>query len=144
MAESKLAKYIRKGISPEESRHPEITAPRLKTQGGAGFGSVDFSLHWSAITQPFQMVPEPHNHDFEQYLIFAGGGSNPADLGGEVELMLGEDKGNMEKFVFTEATSVFIAKGLYHGPLTFRKINDPAKPIMFIDLFFTPEYIRKT
>jgi hypothetical protein len=144
MAESKLAKYIRKGIYKGEPRHPEITAPRLKTQGGGDFGSIDFSLYWSAITQAFQMVPEPHTHDFEQYLIFAGGGSNPADLGGEVELMLGEDKKTMEKFVFTEATTVFIAKGLYHGPLTFRKVNDPAKPIIFADLFFTPEYIRKT
>jgi hypothetical protein len=144
MAESKLAKYIRKGVSTEPSRHPEITAPRLLTKGGDGFGNVDFSMHLSAVTQPFQMVPEPHNHDFEQYLIFAGSGPDTVDLGGEVELSLGEDKEHMEKFVFTEATSVFIAKGLYHCPLNFKKVNDPAKPIIVIDLYFTPEYIRKT
>jgi hypothetical protein len=144
MAESGLAKYIRKGISDVPSRHSEITVPSLKTQGGGGFGSVDFSMNWSAITQPFQMVPEPHTHDFEQFLIFAGNGPNMVDLGGEVELTLGEDKENLETFVFTEATSVFIAKGLYHGPLTFRKVNDPAKPILFIDMFFSPEYIRNT
>jgi hypothetical protein len=61
-----------------------------------------------------------------------------------VGLTLGEDKENLETFVFTEATSVFIAKGLYHGPLTFKKVNDPANPILFIDMFFSPEYIRNT
>jgi hypothetical protein len=32
---------------------------------------------------------------------------------------------------------------LYHGPLNFKKINDPKKPILFHDLFFAPEYKRR-
>jgi len=65
------------------------------------------------------------------------------ELGGEVELTLSKDGKNLEKFVFTEATTVYVPAGLYHCPLNFKKINDPSKPILFHDLFFSPEYSRK-
>lgn len=144
MAESKLAKYIRRGVTTAETPHPEVTAPRLSLKSDADFGGQDFSMSWWGITEPFEMVTESHAHDFDQFLIFAGGDiTNMVDLGGEVELTLGEDRENPEKFVFTEATTVFIPKGLYHGPLNFKKVNNPAKPILFHDLFFSPEYKRK-
>jgi hypothetical protein len=65
------------------------------------------------------------------------------DLGGEVELTLSEDGVNLEKFVITEATNVYIPKGLYHCPLNFKRVDNPDKPILFYDLFFSPEYKRK-
>jgi hypothetical protein len=65
------------------------------------------------------------------------------DLGGEVELTLSEDGVHLEKFVITKATNVYVPKGLYHCPLNFKKINNPKKPILFHDLFFSPEYKRK-
>jgi len=69
--------------------------------------------------------------------------TNMMDLGGVVELTLSEDGVNLEKFIITEATNVYVPKGLYHCPLNFKKINDPKKPILFHDLFFSPEYKRK-
>jgi hypothetical protein len=101
-------------------------------------------MSWWAITEPFQMVDETHSHDFDQFLIFVGGDlANMTDLGGEVELTLSEDGVNKETFCITEATNVYIPKGLYHGPLNFKKINNPKKPILFHDLFFAPEYKRR-
>jgi len=49
---------------------------------------------------------------------------------------------NRKKFIITEATNVFIPKGLYHCPLNFKKIYDPQKPILFHDLFFAADYKR--
>ena len=143
MAASKYAKYIRKSVVLTKTPHPEVTSPRLALRSDEAYGNKNFSMSWWAITEPFEMVTENHKHDFDQYLIFAGGDlTNMVDLGGEVELGLSEDGKKIEKLVITEATTVFIPKGLYHGPLNFRKVNDPRKPILFHDLFFAPEYKR--
>lgn len=137
-------KYIREALMTDDIPHPEVTAPRLALRSGAdGFGSPEFRMTWWAITEPFEMVSELHAHDFDQFVIFVGGDlTNMVDLGGEVELTLSEDGINRETFVFTEARTVYIPKGLFHCPLNFKKINDPAKPILFHDLFFASKYMR--
>jgi hypothetical protein len=144
MARSKLEKYFRNPVVTAETPHPEVSAPRLGLKSDKDFGNRDFSMSWWAITEPFEMVKENHAHDFDQFLIFVGGDlTNMEDLGGEVELTLSEDGVHLEKFVITKATNVYVPKGLYHCPLNFKKINNPKKPILFHDLFFSPEYKRK-
>ena len=144
MARADLEKYIRKGVVASETPHPEVSAPRLGLRSDKDFGDMNFSMSWWAITKPFQMVDECHAHDFDQFLIFAGGDlTNMPDLGGEVELTLSLDNKDLQKFVITEATTIYVPAGLYHCPLNFKTINDPKKPILFHDLFFSPEYKRK-
>jgi hypothetical protein len=145
MAKSELEKYFRKNVSTKKHTHPEVTAPSLELKSDKDFGNLNFQLSCSAISQPFEMVSENHCHDFDQFLIFTGGdGTNMPDLGGVVELTLSKDGKKLENFTITEATTVFIPAGLYHCPLNFKKINDPKKPIIFQDLFFTANYVRKT
>jgi len=68
---------------------------------------------------------KPHNHDFEEYLVFLGTNpEDPQDLGGEVELWI-ED----EKYIITKSTAVFIPRGLYHCPLLFHRIDRPFQVI---------------
>ena len=147
MAESKLEKYIRRNMNvPEDiqQRHLEVKSPVLGLTSDQSFGSKNFSMSWWPIAEPFEMVSETHAHDFDQFLLFVGGDiSNMTDLGGEVELTLGEKGGKLEKFVFTTATAVYIPAGLLHCPLNFKKVNNPNKPILFHDLFFAGEYKRK-
>lgn len=147
MAGSKLEKYIRRNMkAPEEvqQRHLEVKSPVLGLVSDQSFGKKNFSLSWWAISQPFEMISETHAHDFDQFLVFVGGDKkNMTDLGGKVELTLGEKEGELEKFVFTTATAVHIPAGLLHCPLNFKKVNNPAKPILFHDLFFAGEYKRK-
>jgi hypothetical protein len=139
-----LEKYVRKGVMTDVTPHPEVTAPRLGLRSDKDFGGLNFAMSWWAITEPFEMVAENHAHDFNQFLIFAGGDlTKMPELGGVVELTLSLDGKNLEKFVITEATTIFVPAGLYHCPLNFKKINDPKKPILFHDLFFSPEYKRK-
>jgi hypothetical protein len=144
---SKLEKYIRRDVlapaelSKQISDH--VTTPQLCLQSGKDFGNINFKLAWIAVSQPFIMEAAPHKHDNDQFLLFVGGDlNNMLDLGGEVELTLSEDGKKLEKFVFTKATWVFVPRGLYHCPLNFKKINDPAKPILFHDFFLGEEYKR--
>jgi len=147
MAESKLEKYIKRDMKvPEEiqQRHLEVKSPVLGLSSDQKLGNKNFALSWWPISEPFEMVSEPHAHDFDQFLIFVGGDlKNMTDLGGEVELTLGESKNKLEKFVFTTATTVYVPAGLFHCPLNFKKVNDPNKPILFHDFFFSREYKRK-
>ncbi len=147
MAESELEKYIKRNIKvPEDiqQRHIEVKSPVLGLISDQSFGNYNFSLSWWPVAEPFEMVSETHAHDFDQFLIFVGGDiTNMSDLGGEVELTLGEKGGKVEKFVFTTATTVYIPAGMMHCPLNFKKVNNPDKPILFQDLFFDREYKRK-
>jgi mannose-6-phosphate isomerase-like protein (cupin superfamily) len=138
---SALEKYVRKTASAKEGHHKEVTAPRLTLTSDKAFGNREFSIAWQPITRPFVMVSENHAHDFDQFLFFSGGdGLNLPDLGGVVELTLSKDGKKMEKFTITESTCVYIPAGLYHCPLNFKKINDPKKPVIFANLYFTSNY----
>jgi hypothetical protein len=138
---SKLEKYIRRDVlAPAEAVKPiadHVKAPCLELKSDQNFGNKNFRLGFVPVSQPFVMEAAPHKHDNDQFLLFTGGDiNNMVDLGGEVELTLSEDGKNLEKFVFTKATWVFVPRGLYHCPLNFKKINDPSKPILFHDFFF--------
>jgi hypothetical protein len=147
MPKSNLEKYIRRNMKvPEEiqKRHTEVKSTVLGLISDQSFGDKNFSFSWWPISEPFEMISETHAHDFDQFLFFVGGDiNNMADLGGEVELTLGEKGGKLEKFVFTTATTVFIPAGMLHCPLNFKKVNNPNKPILFHDMFFAREYKRK-
>jgi hypothetical protein len=139
MAEKKTSKYIRTGVT-SPSNHPEVSSPILSLRSDEGFGNLQFSMALEPITQPFQMLSDSHKHDFDQFLCFIGGDPrNALDLGGEVELTLSEDGKEMEKHVFTTATTVYIPKGLYHAPLNFKRVD---KPMTFINMYFSSEYKR--
>jgi mannose-6-phosphate isomerase-like protein (cupin superfamily) len=145
MAKSELAKYVRKTASKKKGHHPEVVFPRLGLTSDKGFGNREFSINWQPITRPFEMVKEHHYHDFDQFLFFVGGdGQNLPDLGGVVELTLSKDGKNLQKFIITKSTCVYVPAGLYHCPLNFKKINNPKKPIIFSNLYFTSNYQKLT
>lgn len=139
-------KYITRNIwhkSYPTEFHAEITKPAivLSKNEGEAKGHPPFSLSWVPITKAFEMAPKPHVHDWDEILMFIGGdATNMLNLGGEVELSLGEDENNLHKFVFTTSTIVHIVGGLWHCPLNFKKVNDPAYPIIFENLMFTTKY----
>ena len=67
------------------------------------------------------MGPLPHTHDFDEVIAFFGSNQkDPFDLGGEVELWLGD-----EKHILTKSCVVFVPKGLKHCPLIFRRVDTP-------------------
>jgi hypothetical protein len=143
MAKSEFSQYFRKTAS-KKGHHPEVVFPSLGLTSDKEFGSRAFSINFTPITKPFEMVSEHHYHDFDQFLFFTGGdGQNLPDLGGVVELTLSKDGKNKHKFTITKSSCVYIPAGMYHCPLNFKTINNPKKPIIFSNLFFTSHYEKK-
>ncbi|HSW57627.1 MAG TPA: hypothetical protein VLH15_04445 [Dehalococcoidales bacterium] len=141
MPELKTAKYV-KEAKLRKSNHKEIAGPIPMLTSDIDFGDLGFSTYWEGISQPFVHAPAPHNHDFPQYLIFLGGDvNNLMELGAEIELNLSEDGKNLEKHIITRATTIYIPPGLYHGPLIYRRVD---RPFMFIDMYFSAKYSRKS
>jgi hypothetical protein len=146
MPESLYAEFVRQGDLIRIPFHPHLDDaknPVLALDSSKDFGDKGFRMTWWGIDKPFVMESKTHSHDFDQYLIFAGGNLNDLpDLGGVVELTLGFEGRPLRKFVFTEAAMVFIPKGMLHCPLEFKEVRDPHYPILFHDFYFAPEYHR--
>jgi hypothetical protein len=99
-------------------------------------GEKNFSVLWNCITEPFLMVDNPHSHDFDQFLHFYGADPmNIGDFDAEVEISLGEEG---EKHIITEPTVLHLPAGMIHCPLEFKVVN---KPIIFMNVALTPEYV---
>ena len=95
------------------------------------------------IVEPLFMEKEPVWHDFDQICYFSGGDGNHMDqLGGVVEFSLGDEEGNLEKFIITKPTMFYIKAGMIHCPLNFIEVFDPKKPILFQDFTFASVYRR--
>jgi hypothetical protein len=108
----------------------------LGEKWGGGHLSVD-CMH---ITKPHMMVSQPHKHEFPQYLHFFSENPNDArDFDAVIEFTVGDSPENGEKYTITKPTAVYVAAGLYHGPLVFKTIN---KPVLFIDVAATGKYAR--
>jgi hypothetical protein len=146
---SKFEQYIVRNLwhkSYPQDFHAEVTKPVLGMRMNKMEGTTysPFALSWVPVTKAFLMAPEPHIHDWDEFLMFIGGDTtNLLNLGGEVEFSLGDDPDNMEKFVFTSPTVVHMTKGLWHCPLNFKRVDDPAKPVLFTNLMFTTDYTSR-
>lgn len=130
MAESKYAKYIVTEIKPslkipEYRVDLEDTLPGMLTRmiylddeviKGAFY--LECVWYWKGINK---VKVKAHTHDFDEVIAFFG--TNPDDhhdLGGEVELWLGD-----EKYLLTKSCIVFVPKGLKHCPLIIRRVDRP-------------------
>jgi hypothetical protein len=134
MAGTKYEKYfIRDCFAP----NPAGTRLMMSTRRLESFGEGNFSLDSMYIVAPQVINDKNHKHDFAQYLCFFSANPNDVkDFDAEIELALGEEQ---EKQVITSPTVAYIAAGLYHGPLTVKKLN---KPFLFIDVAMTNRYTR--
>lgn len=132
MAESRYGKYI-----VTELKRDIIEAPWSPPASEAGKGRSGRILFLDSEVVPgafyvecVWIIPpprprgasvQPHTHDYDEVIGFFG--TNPDDvhdLGGEVELWLGD-----EKHAITKSCMVFIPAGLQHCPLSFLKVDRP-------------------
>lgn len=88
-------------------------------------------------TGTMESLTVSHTHSFDEYLIFLG--TNPEDqfdLGGEVELWLGD-----EKHMLTKTCAVFAPAEMPHCPLVIHKVD---RPFIFITTGPGLGYVRKS
>ena len=120
MSELKYAKYI---ISDTENNKPELAYMRTRIlclNDEVVPGAMDITCVWYTKASN-GVVKGAHSHDFDEVLAFIG--TNPEDmhdLGGEVEIWLGD-----EKYILTKSCLVFLPKGLVHGPYSINRVDRP-------------------
>jgi hypothetical protein len=133
MADTKYGKYLTKNCIREGKGGGTI----MSTRHLDSFGEGHFSIDCGYIKSPHLMIPEPHRHEFAQYICFFSANPNVAtDFDAEIEMSLGEEQ---EKQIITAPTVAYVPAGLPHGPLNFTKVN---KPILFVDIAMIANYSR--
>ena len=120
MVESKYAKYIIKESEPDKPAFSYMRTRILCLDNDVIPGALNVNCVW--YMKGFDKVlKETHTHDFDEVLAFIGTNpENPYDLGGEIELWLGD-----EKHMLTKSCLVFLPKGLSHCPLIIKKVDRP-------------------
>ena len=87
-----------------------------------------FEFAWiNDPSKPNQQVSE-HIHDFDEIIMQLGSDPNASrDLGAELELYIGG-----QPIAFNTTTSVFIPKGVPHGPVICKKFSKPIIQMVFL------------
>ena len=125
MASSKYQKYVLKEPrnAPMEKKVTSVPTFGLSEDLMKGFEKFDCNFNFVAILGPHVLADPPHKHDCDELLFFISTDpDNTADLGGEVEIALGEE---WEKQVITSSAIICLPKGVNHCPMYVRKVNRP-------------------
>ena len=137
MAKAKYEKYVLK--------KPKVTLPPRKPTSVPTFGlseelmsgikKLDCNFNFVGILAPHVLADPPHKHDCDEILFFISTDpKNTMDLGGVVEIALGEE---WEKHVITTSAIICLPKGLQHCPVYVRKVN---RPFYFGHLLLAAKY----
>jgi hypothetical protein len=95
---------------------------------------INYGCFWTA-GKIGKNPDQPHTHDFDQVLLFAGSDMDDiGELGAEVELCLGED---LDTHMITSTTAVAIPRGVPHFPATVNFLN---KRFFYYEISIAPEY----
>lgn len=116
--------FTRKGAWSYGPKNPDDSGGALASIRSEDF---DFLIMCESLKKaPYRFGPEPdkpHTHPNPEILIFMGTDCNDlSELGGEVEIALGEE---VERHVFTKPTAVVVPGGLPHCPLTITRVDRP-------------------
>ena len=122
---TKYGRYIITGVKPKNfpPRKGPPTAETTRVVSldddmSKGAFYVEFVWIWSGTTT---MAPDGHAHDWDEMIgIIGSDRQHPRQLGGEVSIILGDEKHNL-----TRSSLVYIPRGLFHCPLEFKDIKTP-------------------
>lgn len=80
---------------------------------------MEFGWIWE-MPEPNPHIDE-HVHDYDEFLIHVGiDPHHPEELGAEIEFVVGDTT-----FVIDKTSTLFIPKGLKHGPVTWKRVDRP-------------------
>lgn len=124
MATSKYARFIvteplAQDHDYETKDGPDVISSMAYIDGGVIPGAFYTETHW--FHKPTTYSPKRHTHAFAEILGFMGGDpSDPAELNGEVELFI-ED----ERHLLTQSCLVYLPAGVHHCPMNFTRVDRP-------------------
>lgn len=138
MAESKYGKYVLrepKGTGSAPKRSVQVRALSLDEELAAGAGRIPLNFNFMGVVEPGLMSDPPHKHEYDEMLFFiAGDPQHAPELGGEVEIALGED---WEKQVINTSAVVCLPRGVQHCPINVKKVD---RPFYFGHIMLAPKY----
>lgn len=139
MAESKYEKYILReprgmaAIPPR--RTTQVPAASINEQLLSEIPEVNCNFNFMGVLAPHLLGDPPHKHEYDEFLFFiASDPENAPDLGGEVEIALGED---WEKHVINTSAIVCLPKGVQHCPIYIKRVD---KPFYFGHIMLATKY----
>ncbi|HEY4684579.1 MAG TPA: hypothetical protein VII57_00900, partial [Dehalococcoidia bacterium] len=111
---------------------PDDSGGALAFVRGQDMG-FDFLMMCESLRKaPYRFGPDPdkpHVHPKPEILLFVGAdGDDLSQLGGEVEISLGEE---MERHIISAPAAVVVPGGLWHLPLVVTKLS---RPFFLIDV----------
>jgi hypothetical protein len=132
-------KYIY-SFKPEYHNDPNFLSPRA---GYRGVDEMEGAKYWYLynIIQRECTIGELHmHHAVEEYLVFTGADiNNFFDFDAEIEIRLGKDPDHLETYTVTEPTVIRVPAGMWHGPLTVKRLG---APINFMPCYPSGSYGR--
>jgi hypothetical protein len=137
MAAGKYQKYVLKEpkVNPPVRKLAENPTFGLSEELMSGFARLDCNFNFVAHLAPHVLFDPPHQHDCDEILFFIGTDpENPNDLGGEMEIALGDE---WEKHVINTPAIICIPKGLPHCPVYVRRVD---RPFYFGHLLLAAKY----
>jgi len=134
MPAKKYGKYFIQG--PKPGHKGPFTLPTLGEDRLPGSFQFTFSFIKPGTDKTMH---DPHSHPHPEVLGWYGTDMNaPNDLGGEVEIFMGEE---MEKHTITKSTLLYLPPDMIHCPLTFRNV---ARPFIFLMTAPVGKLVEKT
>jgi hypothetical protein len=125
MADSKYSKYVLKEAKVKlPPRKPtEVITLSLTEEAMSAFGKLDTNFNFVGVLAPHVLADPPHKHDCDELLFFISADpQHPEDLGGEVEIALGDD---WEKNVIKTSAIVCLPRGVQHCPMFVKRVDRP-------------------
>lgn len=121
----------------ENSMVPDIVpGPQTYFRGDSDLPGAGINMGFQIFVKPYRLELESHHHDTDEYLFFLG--ATFPDLVGsfdaEIEYFIGKE---YEKHTITEATVLYIPRGLEHNPCDIKRVG---KPLFFSALQLAPYF----
>jgi len=137
MLNSKYQKYVLKEPKVKQLPRKTTSIPTfgLNEELMSGFQKLDCNFNFVAVLAPYVLADPPHKHNCDELLFFISADpDNPIDLGGEVEIALGEE---WEKHVIKTSAIICLPKGVQHCPVFVKKVD---RPFYFGHLLLASKY----
>jgi hypothetical protein len=137
MPSSKYQKYVLKNpkVISSPRKAATISVIGINEELMSAFQKIDCNFNFVAVTAPYVLSDPPHKHDCDELLFFISADpNNTVDLGGEVEIALGDD---WEKHTITTSAIICLPKGVQHCPVYVKKVD---KPFYFGHLLLASKY----
>jgi len=129
-----LSDYVYKIPDYKSGAAMPFAEPRAIFRGSRSLPGARLNMDFTAVERE-TVCGFPHfHHSVEEYYMFSGADvTRFFDFDAEIELFIGEDPDEMEKYIITEPALVRIPANMWHGPINYKRVG---KPVAFSSIYF--------